>query len=273
MHVTRIVGLLVALLLLVAAACSQGAESTATDEAASPAAQDDASADPTTDAGSEPAADATEPSEAVPAPQVTDCRPASGDEGAQECTTTVFEPQLSMTLPEGWVPDRQSGESPMSASFYQEVDADIAPYVGFNRVPKVYEYPADGGTPEIVDAPDDMVAFLSDLPGVEATEPEPTMVAGREATQLDLTIADPPEAAPEGDCGGPPPPGIFVFNFNDECIAYYFPPDAEVRVLVVELDGEVEPLIIAMEYGAELRDEALADLDAILSSLQIGASA
>ena len=73
-----------------------------------------------------------------------------------------------------------------------------------------------------------MGAFLTSLPGVEAGEPQQTTVTGRAATRVDLSIVDPPEAKPEGDCGGPPPPGIFVSTLGHPCMAYFLPPDTEV---------------------------------------------
>ena len=42
---------------------------------------------------------------------------------------------------------------------------------------------------------------------------------------------------------------------------------------MVELDGEQQPLIITLEHSPEAGEEARVDLDAILTSLQLGSEA
>jgi hypothetical protein len=193
------------------------------------------------------------------------CEPVDG--GAQQCTTTVFEPELSFTLPPGWQPEPAFADTPDSTSYVKDSDADIVPYLGFSRVQQVWEY-RGGQPPEPVEAPDDMVTFLSELPGTTASAPESVTVAGRDATQLDITTEEAPSEVPTEECGGPPPPGVFIFYFGP-CLGYFLPPGEVVRVVVVEMDGG-PPMIITMEAPPSEREETFDDLQQILQSLTIG---
>lgn len=256
-----------AAVLMLVTACSASSE-TGAEEASSAAAPAETApsqaATPMPDASASAAS--SEPGQDVDASGPV-CEPA-GD-GAQQCTTTVFEPELSFTLPAGWQPEPTFPDTAGSTAYVKEGDADFPPYLGFNRVEQVWEY-RDGQPPEPVEAPEDMVGYLSELPGTTAGETEPVTVAGREATQLDITTDQAPDEAPTEECGGPPPPGVFIF-YAGPCMGYFLPPGEAVRFVVVEMDDGA-PLIIVMETPPSDREESFADLQEILESLAIGAT-
>lgn len=264
---SSLVRVLLALLLVLTAACTGSGTTDAQEaspEAVSSAAPPPEPSSPEPDESA--SAVGSEPGQDVQA-NAPVCKPA--DDESQQCTTTVFDPELSFTLPPGWQPEPTFADTPNSTAYVKESDADIVPYLGFSRVDQVWEY-RDGQPPEPVEAPGVMIAYLSDLPGTTTGEPESVTVAGRDATQLDVTTEEAPSEVPTEECGGPPPPGVFIFHFGP-CMGYFLPPGEVVRFVIVEMD-QGAPLVITMESPPSERAETFDDLQQILQSLTIGSA-
>lgn len=249
------------------AACS-GGDDTAAEEASSRSGAPSAAASAPPSAAPEDAASAT--STEMPNQDIAGNAPhceAAGD-GAQQCTTTVFEPELSFTLPAGWMPESTFADSPISTAYVKDAEGAVTPYLGFTRVTRVFEYAGGGAPPEPAPAPDDLVGFLADLPGTTASDPESVTVDGRDATQVDITTDEAPTEAPTEECGGPPPDGVFIFYF-ERCLGFFLPPGEAVRFVVVEMDAG-PPMVVSMEAPPSDRDQVFGELDEILQSLTIG---
>lgn len=270
MRTTQVIQTLVVAMLLFTAACSGGAESPASQEESAPAAPSSQGSEMPDAAGSTEgspvASESSEPGGSLTSPN---CEELSGDASGMTCTTSVFAPQLSFTLPEGW---ESESEFPYSSSYLKDGEGDVVPYLGFNRVPKVYEYGAEGSEPQVVDAPGDvtgMVSYLADLPGTEATEPQDVTVDGRDAVQIDFTVQDPPQVPLHEECG-PAPEGVFAFTSGRHpCDLYFFPTGAGVRAVVLDVSDGRGPLVIALEFPPEQRNQVYEEFSTIIESLAI----
>lgn len=203
----------------------------------------------------------TEPLGGTQAPP--QCETAS--EGATTtCTTTVFEPEFTLELPADWLPDPGNPDLPNSSSYLSE---DETGYLSFNRVSEVFNY-KDGGPPQIVPAPSDLISYFSDLPAVDAGEVQPVTVAGRDGQQLDITITDAAGLEAPPDCG-PPQAAVYVFNLAAPCEPFYFPIQEVVRLVIIDASRGGPALVISMEaFPPSARNKIFTDFDRILQSLQ-----
>jgi hypothetical protein len=116
---------------------------------------------------------------------------------------------------------------------------------GFTNIHEVYK-PTRTGTPNVVDAPEDIVGWFRRHPYLDTTEPEPTTVGGVEGVQIDVIVEDLPESyrgvclrITGADC-------VDIARFGDDQILAH-PKVAKARLIVLKgVEGET----VTMYFGS-----------------------
>lgn len=119
---------------------------------------------------------ATEESEPHPLPE--DPQALSPGEYRSE----EFEPSFSFRVGKGW------SSAPLEASdslLITRVESSAG--LGFVNVREVYD-PTRTGSPNVVDAPEDVVGWFQQHPYLKTSKPEPVMVGGAKGEQLDVVV-------------------------------------------------------------------------------------
>ena len=97
-----------------------------------------------------------------------------------------FEPSLSFRVGVGW------STSPPEASDALFIVHGETTGIGFVNAQEVFE-PTKTGTPNAVEAPEDMVGWFQQHPYLQTDKPEPLMVGGVKGVQFDVVVEDLPE--------------------------------------------------------------------------------
>src|SRR3712207_4604508 len=97
-----------------------------------------------------------------------------------------FEPSLSFHVGKGW------SSSPPEASDFLQIDRGQTAGLSFANVQNVYK-PTRTGTPNVVDAPKDMVGWFQQHPYLHTHKPEPVRVGGVKGVQFDVVVGDLPQ--------------------------------------------------------------------------------
>jgi hypothetical protein len=97
-----------------------------------------------------------------------------------------FKPSLSFHVGKGW------SSSPLEASDVLQITRGQTAGLGFGNVQKVYK-PTRTGTPNVVDAPKDMVGWFQQHPYLQTSKPEPVRVGGVKGVQFDVVVGDLPQ--------------------------------------------------------------------------------
>jgi hypothetical protein len=97
-----------------------------------------------------------------------------------------FKPSLSFHVGKGW------SSSSLEASDVLQITRGQTADLGFLNVQEVYK-PTRTGTPNVVDAPEDMVGWLQQHPYLQTSEPEPVRVGGVKGVQFDVVVGDRPQ--------------------------------------------------------------------------------
>jgi hypothetical protein len=102
-----------------------------------------------------------------------------------------FKPSLSFHVGKGW------SSAPLEASDVLQIargqTAGIPyPAVTFLNVQEVYK-PTRTGTPNVVDAPKDMVGWTQQHPYLQTSKPEPVRVGGVKGVQFEVVVGDLPQ--------------------------------------------------------------------------------
>jgi hypothetical protein len=105
-----------------------------------------------------------------------------------------FKPSLSFRVGKGW------SSSPLESSDdLSIVHGGETTGIGFVNAQKVYE-PTKTGTPNVVEAPEDMVGWFQQHPYLQTDKPKPATVGGVKGVQFDVVVEDLPEDY-SGVCG------------------------------------------------------------------------
>ena len=80
----------------------------------------------------------------------------------------------------------------MEASDVLEITRGQTAGLNFVNVQKVYK-PTRTGTPNVVDAPKDMVGWFQQHPYLQTSKPEPVTVGGVKGVQFDVVVGDLPK--------------------------------------------------------------------------------
>ena len=97
-----------------------------------------------------------------------------------------FKPSLSFHVGKGW------SSSPLEASDVLQITLGQTAGLGFANVQEVYK-PTRTGTPNVVDAPKDMVGWFQQHPYLQTSKPEPVTVGGVKGLQFDVVVGDRPQ--------------------------------------------------------------------------------
>jgi hypothetical protein len=175
-----------------------------------------------------------------------------------EYRSEEFEPSLTFRLGQGW--ETYTPEEPDVL----RIERGESGGVGFTNIRKVYE-PTKTGSPEVADAPEDIVGWFQQHPYLRTTDPEPATVGGVEGVQFDVVVGKLPAgyhgvclAISGFDC-------VDIAKFSDEQMLYE-PQGAKARVIVLE---DVEGQTVTAVYGgatpqfAEVKPEAQKVIDSV----------
>ena len=105
-----------------------------------------------------------------------------------------FKPSLSFRVGEGWSND------PPEASDALLLTREETVGLGFVNAQWVFK-PTKTGTPNVVEAPEDMVGWFQQHPYLRTSEPEPVTVGGVKGVQFEVVVKDLPENY-SGPCVG-----------------------------------------------------------------------
>jgi len=97
-----------------------------------------------------------------------------------------FKPSLSFHVGKGW------SSSPLESSDALQITRGQTAGLGFTNVQEVYK-PTKTGTPNVVDAPKDMVGWFQQHPYLQTSKPEPVRVGGVKGVEFDVVVGDRPQ--------------------------------------------------------------------------------
>jgi hypothetical protein len=194
--------------------------------------------------------------------QVSEPRPLPEEPGQTlrpgDYRSEEFEPSLTFRLGQGWA--TYTPEEPDVL----RIERGESGGLGFTNIRKVYE-PTKTGSPEVADAPEDIVGWFQHHPYLRTTDPEPATVGGVEGVQFDVVVGKLPEgyhgvclAISGNDC-------VDIAKFSDEQMLYE-PQGFKARVIVLE---EVEGQTVTAYYGgatpqfAEVKPDAQKVIDTV----------
>ncbi len=158
-------------------------------------------------------------------------------------TTTAFEPRLIVQIDDEWQVLFQDDEDELAL----EGDSGDGMVFLAGRISRVV-----GPDGVVIDAPDDLVAWLGDYPSLTVTAPAATTVDSQPATSIDVTN----EGSKATD--------LFAFPTGN----FRIPPGVRFRFTVVPMDGP--DLVISTGGPVDHFDAAMARTKPMLDSLQIG---
>jgi hypothetical protein len=98
-----------------------------------------------------------------------------------------FKPSLSFHVGKGW-----SSSPLLEASDVLQITRGQTAFLTFLNAQEVYK-PTRAGTPNVVDAPKDMVGWLQQHPYLQTSNPEPVTVGGVKGVQFDVVVGDLPQ--------------------------------------------------------------------------------
>jgi hypothetical protein len=120
-------------------------------------------------------------------PEEPERRPLPEEEGQAlrpgEYRSEEFEPSLSFSVGEGWA--TYTPETQDVLRLAREETGGL----GFTNIREVYE-PNRTGSPDVAEAPEDIVGWFRRHPYVQTTEPEPATVGGVEGVRFDAVVGD-----------------------------------------------------------------------------------
>jgi hypothetical protein len=150
-----------------------------------------------------------------------------------------FEPPLTFRVGEGWA------LYTLEAPEVLRIERGETGGLGFTNIREVYE-PTKTGSPDVVDAPEDIVGWFRRHPYVRTTNLEPATVGGVEGVRFDVVVGELPEgyhgvcrAISASDC-------VDIARFGDYQILA-LPKGWKVRLMVLE---DVEGETVTMYFGA-----------------------
>jgi hypothetical protein len=103
-----------------------------------------------------------------------------------EYRSEEFKPSLSFRVGKGW------SSSPLESSDFLQIARGQTAGLGFGNVQEAYK-PTKTGTPNVVDAPKDMVGWFQQHPYLQTSKPEPVRVGGVKGLQFEVVVGDRPQ--------------------------------------------------------------------------------
>jgi hypothetical protein len=189
-------------------------------------------------------------------------RPLPEDEKALspgEYRSEEFEPSLSFRVGEGW------SNLPPEASDALFIAQGETTGLGFVNAQEVYK-PTKTGTPNVVEAPEDLVGWFQQHPYLQTDKPEPVTVGGVKGVQFDVVVEDLPEDH-YGVCGSD---CVDLFRLSTGFQVSQVETD-KVRLIVLE-DVKEETVIIGFVSLATEFDEFAPEAQKVIDTVEWGGS-
>jgi hypothetical protein len=174
-----------------------------------------------------------------------------------EYRSEAFKPSLSFRVGKGWT------NAPPETSELLHIQWEQKGGIGFIKFQEVYK-PTKTGTPNVVEAPKDMLGWFRQHPYLETSTPEPVTVAGVEGERFDVSLGDLPEAY-SGVCGSECVDIGKVVGSGGPPLAIH--EGEKVRVIVLE-DMEGGTVIIGSNSSATEFDEFAPEAQKVIDSVK-----
>src|SRR5918995_1302113 len=146
-----------------------------------------------------------------------------------------FKPSLSFRVGKGW------SSAPLEASDVLVIAQGETKVIGFVKPQEVYK-PTRTGTPNVVDAPEDMVGWFQQHPYLQTDKPEPVTVGGVKGMQFDVVVEDLPEdysvVCPGCGVGS----GVAIFRLSTGYPVAYGEADKYRLIVLEDVKGETVTL-------------------------------
>ena len=165
-------------------------------------------------------------------------RPLPEDEKALrpgEYRSEEFKPSLSFRVGKGW------SSAPLEASDVLVIAQGETKVIGFVNAQEVYK-PTKTGTPNVVDAPEDMVGWFQQHPYLQTDKPEPVTVGGVKGVQFDVVVEDLPEDYSEVCPGCGVGSGVAIFRLSSGFPVAYGEADKSRLIVLEDVKGETVTL-------------------------------
>ncbi len=173
-----------------------------------------------------------------------------------------FKPSLSFRVGKGWSSAPQRPEASDVLTITRGQTAGIT----FLNAQEVYK-PTRTGTPNVVDAPKDMVGWQQQHPYLQTSNPEPVTVGGVKGVQFEVVLGDLPQYY-IGTCtsivGNPNCVDLFRLSTGGEI---FVAEGEKVRVIVLE-DLKGETVTIGSGSPASEFEEFVPEAQKVLDSVE-----
>jgi hypothetical protein len=186
-----------------------------------------------------------------------------------EYRSEEFKPSLSFRVGEGWTNPPLEASDNLSLK-WEATGGEATGALSFANVQEVYK-PTKTGTPNVVEAPKDMVGWFQHHPYLQTDKPEPVTVGGVKGVQFDVLVEDLRRRSTPVCVAGYPPPGHCVDLFRPSSrlpggvIAVY--EEDKVRIIVLE-DVKGEEVTIGFSSPAAEFDEFALEAQRLLDSIE-----
>ena len=180
-----------------------------------------------------------------------------------EYRSEEFEPSLSFRVGKGWI------NEPLELPDHLAITRGLIGGLGFATVQEVYE-PTKTGTPNVVEAPEDMAGWFEHHPYLQTDKPQSVTVGGVKGEQLDVVVEEVPEEY-SGVCSiGPSPEDcVDLFRLSSGLpggLIDLYEGD-KARMIVLE-DVKGETVTIGIGSPAPTFDEFLPKAQRVLHSVK-----
>jgi hypothetical protein len=185
-------------------------------------------------------------------------RPLPEDEKALrpgEYRSEEFKPSLSFRVGKGW------SSTPSEASDLLQIMRGETAGLIFAVIHEVYK-PSRTGSPEVVEAPEDLVGWLQHHPYLQTSKPEPITVGGVKGKQFDVVVEDLPEDY-YGVCGQD---CVDMTKVADGRVLFQ-PKEERTRLIVLE-DVEGETVTVALHSQTTEFDEFTPEAQKVVTSVK-----
>ena len=170
-----------------------------------------------------------------------------------------FKPSLSFHVGKGW------SSAHLEASDVLQIARGQTAGITFLNAQEAYK-PTRTGTPNVVDAPKDMVGWTQQHPYLQTSKPEPVTVGGVKGLQFDVVVGDRPQYyIPTCTSIVGNPNCVDLFKLSTGWPIFLFEGDKAGVIVLEDIGGETVTIGFsspASEFG-ELAPEAQKVLDSI----------
>jgi len=172
-----------------------------------------------------------------------------------------FKPSLSFRVGEGW-----TSASPEVSDILGLIWGESAGLSFVNAQQVLVYKPTRTGTPNLVEAPEDMVGWFQHHPYLQTSKPEPVKVGGAKGMQFDVVVGDLPEGYSSvcgSDC-------VDLFR-SDSGLKLGLGEEDEEREIILK-DGMGETVIIRLGSPATDFDRFASEAQKVIDSVEWRAS-